>query len=217
MSVRETTEFILAPLLQRAADGEDEALTDLLTRLHVVVTRFIRRRMNYDVAAEPFVEDAAMETLLKIAESCGSCQGESDGEIVSWALAIARNVSVDLLRKGLLHYGAAAVCIDAGLANEADGSGEVSEATSLLLEIQQQVQDLLSEDIQRLLWLHLIEGASWADVGAELGTTASGAKRRYQRAQERLRRMMVARIHELPKNDRDLLLDYLARIGFDPV
>jgi RNA polymerase sigma factor (sigma-70 family) len=205
---------VLVPLLKRASEGDEPALTALLTRLHVVVSRFIRRRMNYDLAAEPFVEDAAMEALIKIAEHYHTCRADSDGQVVAWALSVARTVSIDLLRQGLLHYGAAAVCIDAGLPSD-DGNSDVSRATALLLQVQQEVQDSLPEALQRLLWLHLVEGASWADVGAELGTSAAGAKRRYQRGQARLRRLMFSRIHDLPAEERNLLLEYLARIGFD--
>jgi RNA polymerase sigma-70 factor (ECF subfamily) len=212
---KDISDDVLVPLLQRAADGDESALTALLTRLHVVVSRFIRRRMNYDIAAEPFVEDASMEALVKIAEHYGTCRANSDGQVIAWALSVARTVSIDLLRQGLLHYGAAAVCVDAGLPSDSDDNSDVSRATALLLQVQQEVQDSLPEDLQRLLWLHLVEGASWADVGAELGTSAAGAKRRYQRGQAHLRRLMFARIHDLPAEERNLLLDYLARIGFD--
>lgn len=215
MRGKDTTDDILVPLLQQATTGDENALTTLLTRLHVVVSRFIRRRMNYDLAAEPFVEDAAIESLVKIAEQYPTCRADSDGQVVAWALSVARTVSIDLLRQGLLHYGAAAVCVDAGFDIGESVASEFSESTALLLKVQQEVQDLLPEDLQRLLWLHLIEGASWADVGSELGTTAAGAKRRYQRGQQRLRRLMMARIQELSKAERNLLLEYLARIGFD--
>lgn len=217
MQGKDGADPVLVPLLRRAASGDESSLTALLTRLHVVVSRFIRRRMNYDVAAEPFVEDATIEALVKIADRYSTCRAETDAQIVAWALTIARNVSIDLLRQGLLHYGAAAVCIEASLTSAVESTSEVSEATALLLQVQRDVQDLLAEDLQRLLWLHLVEGASWADVAVELNTTAAGAKRRYQRAQERMRRLMLERIHDLPAAERNLLLEYLARIGFDRV
>lgn len=72
----------------------------------------------------------------------------------SGKLSVARIVSIDLVRQGLLQYGAAAVCIDAWLPSDPDGNSEVSRATALMLQVQQEVQDYLPEDLQRLQWLH---------------------------------------------------------------
>ena len=48
----------------------------------------------------------------------------------------------------------------------------------------------LPEPAQLLLWLRLVEGAEWADLGRELGTTGAAVKRRFERACARLARQL---------------------------
>lgn len=208
----------LTVLLRKANSGDGSALEDLLIRLHPVITRFLRRRLGYDPAAESLIEDAAIETLAHIAAAAQSCRAETDAQLVAWTLATARNAANDELRRGYLRHAAEAVAVENVAAQDGgDADAERSEAERVLMRVQQEVYDALPEDLQVLLWLHLVEGATWAEVANELGTTPAGAKRRYQRGQDRLRREMSARIHTLPDRERQLVLGRLAEMGLGQI
>ena len=63
-----------------------------------------------------------------------------------------------------------------------------------------------------LLWSRLVAGAEWEEVAQEFGTTAAGAKRRFQRATARLRRMIERRLSELDEGERGLVDRVLTRL-----
>ena len=78
---------------------------------------------------------------------------------------------------------------------------------SLLLEAQAELSEGTQEVLRRRLLYHDI----WREAGEAVGTTPGGAKRRYQRATERLRKEVLRRIEDLP--DPELREALLRRIG----
>lgn len=50
------------------------------------------------------------------------------------------------------------------------------------MEVLAEVCGTLPQDLQLLLWSHLVGGETWNEAVVEVGTTLAGAKRRFQRA-----------------------------------
>lgn len=71
----------------------------------------------------------------------------------------------------------------------------------------------LPAELQSLLELRVLQGATWTEVGNSLGTTAAGAKRRFQRAQVTLRQELLQRVEKLPARKRAVAQACLRRFG----
>ena len=196
----------LIDLADRARSGDEQALEKLLTRLHAPVTRFLERRLQHNAAAQFYAADVAADTLVRVTGSLDQCRASSDREFMAWILTIARNAALDLLRKGFIRY-SAAMLLD-GLASEHrpdDFLTEVTPTDRAIADILAQSYGELSPASQELAWLHAVQGSSWREIADALGTTQSGAKRRWQRIQARLRRAVLARLHALPQADQQLV------------
>lgn len=97
--------------------------------------------------------------------------------------------------------------MEATRAPDGESTSEIDRALGrLLLE----AQSVLSEGTQEVIRRRLIYSESWEEAGRAAGTTAGGAKRRWQRAQERLRREVLQRARALPEQMRR---EVLRRLG----
>lgn len=203
----------LLPLLRRAEAGDDDALEEFLVRAYRIARAFVRRRLPRS-ADDAFVEDAAVETVGRVAGAFVRCRARTEGEAVAWILETARNTSIDLHRQELRQV-LAGTLEDLELAGAAPtpAPGATSPAEAALLDLLGETHAALPADLQLLLWTRLVAGATWAEAGEQVGTTSAGAKRRYQRAQTRLRRELVRRIHQLPAPKRDLVIARLSAFG----
>ena len=216
---RETPSFL--DLAQAAVSGDQAALECLLLRLHTRVARALSRRLGGDGYAAGFLEDAIQEVLYRIAVSLKTCSAETDQQFLIWVAVISRNAAIDLLRAHHTRY--ALVILTDNPDSAADrmsfaewGRGEESEsgtARDLLIGILRSATSSLPDGVHQLLWCRLVEGAPWNDVGAEIGTTASAAKRRFQRIQGSLRSAVLQRIDDLSESDRIRVTNWLDRIG----
>ncbi|MDQ6830209.1 MAG: hypothetical protein M3081_15235, partial [Gemmatimonadota bacterium] len=88
--------------------------------------------------------------------------------------------------------------------------GDISSTLRILEHLTVNVLDRLPPDVGRLAWHRLVEGAHWSTIGQELGTTAPAAKRRFQRAQSAVRRLVVRAARELPEPERTRVTTFLA-------
>jgi DNA-directed RNA polymerase specialized sigma24 family protein len=70
----------------------------------------------------------------------------------------------------------------------------------------------LPRETQTLLELRVDGGETWPSIAHALRTTAAGAKRRFQRAQERLRRELQDGVDGLPVRQQEALRERLRRI-----
>jgi RNA polymerase sigma factor (sigma-70 family) len=203
----------LAVLMHLAGCGDESALEEFLVRVYRIARAFVRRRLPR-AADDVFVEDAAAETVSRVAHAFPRCRAKNEGEAVAWVLETARNAAIDLHRQELRDALAIALG-DAELASAAaaPSTSGISPAERALLDVLADTHDALPSDLQLLLWTRLIEGATWIEASERVGTTPSGAKRRYQRAQARLRRELTRRIHQLTAPKRDLVIERLAALG----
>lgn len=200
----------LVELMRRAVAGDDAALENLLIRLHVPTLRFLRRRLGSDPREAEVADDLTQETLVRVYRFLSTCSATNDAQIMAWVLAIARRQLIDWIRAKYRDVAASLALMgdekqqseigepQYGCRVQQDGSFEHQRLLMLLMDLH----DRLPAATQKLLWLRVVQAASWTEVAKEMQTTASAAKRRYQRVQQRLRSELLCRIDELPEGER---------------
>ena len=83
-------------LVERAKNGDKDALDALLERHLPMVYRFVSMRLGRDHAD---LDDVVQETLIAAARSVGSLRAERDGAVPAWFLTIARHKVADHFRR----------------------------------------------------------------------------------------------------------------------
>jgi RNA polymerase sigma-70 factor, ECF subfamily len=168
--------------MERYADGDDSAFTEVFRELSPRIHAFLRRLSGSDDAAN----DLAQETFLRMHRARGSfARGHA---VLPWAYAIARNCFTSHVRspKHRARRGTVDVS-DHEPATGADASAEEELSA-------RETADLVADTLARMSVLNReafvllrFEGLSVADAAEVLGATESAVKVRAFRAYEALR------------------------------
>lgn len=203
-------------LFNEARRGDASARNILLNRLRPPVFRWIRNRVSGAIATHALAEDLAQDVLIRINEALEECEAGSEAQFMAWVFTIARHVVIDWRRREPEEVGRRyeAGQLD-GLVVSADVSGAVgSEADRLLGKVLLEAQAGLSPGTQEVIRQRLLYGATWRAAGEAAGTTAGGAKRRWQRATRHLRREVLRRAETI--GDDELRREVLRRLKQEP-
>jgi len=215
----------LVQSLARAQNGERSGAEALLISLYPAISRFLSRRFGRDTRTAGIVEDLVQESMLRVAQQMDRCNAHADGQVVVWALTVARRVALEHFRNWRSGIALAAASIQLRPeflptpqeeANEhADLTGETEKPSVavLLSRFAVEAQNELPEATMDVIWARLMEEASWREIGSRLGLTETAVKKRYQRAQDDVRRTVLDRVAHLPDPDRVRVEAYLNRIG----
>lgn len=200
---------LLLATLRRAQSGDPGAQETLLATLHAPILNYVQgytRRMPDD---RDVADDVAQETLIRMATRLHSCRAESDDQVLGWALTIARTRLADYQRRipPAVERMADDVAGPAYSPTDVPGPGEAA-----LRGLLRKVVRGLPLETRVLLELRVERGESWAEVARALRTTAAGAKRRFQRAQVRLRRELDGSAERLPVHRREEVHARLKRL-----
>jgi RNA polymerase sigma factor (sigma-70 family) len=199
-------------LLAGARDASDPATAEralgaLVERLFPLCERFLTRRLASFRDGPDAAADAAQETMVRIANGLDGCRATNDRELIAWMLVVARRTLIDLYRSpasGLAARALAAELDDALHATQEHDDTEETNRTarSTLLALAMQAYNALSAETAELLWWRLLRGAEWSEVAQQMGTSPTGAKRRFQRAQGALQRRVAQLVSGLPATQR---------------
>lgn len=195
----------------------DHALEDLLTALCEPVRRFALARLRRCVDAVDIAEDLVQETLIRLARSVRSCRAETDAEVLGWARTAARHALIDMYRSpstGLAAREMAQLFLEEITSQDCEPSSVSSSDVQALLRVVMEAYNDAVIATGELIWWRLIMGLEWTEIGPKFSTTAAGAKRRFQRAQDTLRREVMRRIGTLPETERTRVLALLTRFGY---
>jgi RNA polymerase sigma factor (sigma-70 family) len=204
-----TSEDVLVPLLRRARAGDERARERLLAALHVPMRDYVAARTRSTPDGGDLADDVAQEALIRIATRLGSCRATTDRQLFKWALTVARSRLLDHLRR---HGDGWVERIgDHDVAAPLDAKESLAPASATFRGVLQWVVRELPPSTQALLELRVENGEPWAEVARVLRTTTAGAKRRYQRAQARLRHAVEQRVAGLPPRSRAELEERLRR------
>jgi RNA polymerase sigma factor (sigma-70 family) len=212
-------ETLLVYLAQAALAGDDDAMGQLLEELHVELNRYLRRWLSHWREGDEHAAEIAQEALVRVAHGLHSFHGRTNGQLVTWARAIAVNLASDRARQTRDEWDV--VVFDEELDelevedptswNGDDAAG--SQGKQVMLRLLGEALEGASEEAQALFWHRLVQGDDWAEAGAAFNLAHTAAKRRYQRLQERLRATVLRRIAELPPEESAAVLHWLASIG----
>lgn len=193
--------------------GCARALDRLLRHLEGPVYRYLLARLRAVPDAEDLARDLCQEVLIRAMVAIPRSSFASDGRLLSWGLTIARNVLLDHLRQA---RGRAEVRGEAHWARAVAGGpllGEDAPPPRVLEMLAADALAELPEATAELLRLRLVAGRSWKEVADALGIAESAAKRRFQRLQGSLRRVILARLDALPPDTRCAALRRLQPSG----
>jgi RNA polymerase sigma factor (sigma-70 family) len=209
---------ILIDLVRRSQEGDERALEQLLGALHVHAIRFLESWLHQSREWRELARDLAQDTLIRAARGLGAFRGTTDGEVVAWCVVIARNAGVDRLRAERDEKAAEDVRVEVdgfragNWGRDADGD-EASTGLRVLVRLLGEVHDEEPEESQELLWRRLVQHDTWREAGQALGVPETAAKRRYQRAQERLRVAVLRKVVRLAPHELAAVSRWLERAG----
>lgn len=212
----------LYELFEEARQGDDAALDQVLEALRPVLLRTIRARVRSARATEAVAEELAQDALLRVAGGLAGCRAQTAAQLMAWCRTIARRVVIDRYRRRSSERERRTSTSPDEVARHGDVSGRPTEAPTtkskplsavdhVLGKLLLETQDVLSPGTRTVIRQRLLYGDSWEEAGRAAGTTAGGAKRRYQRATARLRSELLNRIRQVP--DPQLRRALLDRVG----
>jgi len=178
-------------LIARVAGGDSSCLGTLFERHHRGVYRYCRQMTRHSAHAEDLVQDIFLK-ILQRAASFGR-----DGCFKAWLYNIARNTTLDHLRKAARR--------EAGSRDDGPGTGQPAERrqgdSERLVEHRsaesaaaarqdlghlQQALCSLPLAVQEVIWLGRFEFDNYADLGDALGCKPATARVRMHRAMQQL-------------------------------
>lgn len=206
----------LGRTLSRAQDGHEDALEDLLGHLHPILLRYAYGQLRPDPDVEALAQDLTQEALIRIVRSLGQCHASGDGQILTWALAIVRNLCVDHFRARRaratpLRLTPALEELLGDLAMHAWTEQGAGRGRRILRRVVREAVRALPRASRRLLRLRVVQDLSWSEIGRELGISRVAAKSRFRRIHKALRSEALGRMDGLNAGDRAIALRYLER------
>lgn len=169
--------------MDRYADGEAVAFSEIYDHLAPRLLSFFERRLGDPVQAEDLVQ----QTLLHMHRARASFVRGS--EVTPWAFAIARRLLIDSHRRRRVRIGSAADCdsevLDTRPSHE-PAPDELAVAKQMAAQALDHL-DRLPEPQRMALQLVRDDGLSVREAAAVLGTSVAAVKQRVHRAYTSLR------------------------------
>jgi RNA polymerase sigma-70 factor (ECF subfamily) len=178
-------------LIQWVAEGDPSCLATLFERHHRSVYQFVLQITRHRAQSEDLVQDV----FLRILSKAKSFRGE--GSFKAWMFNIARNITLDYLRKNKRQSSGP---IDEATAEEhlADSrSAEQAAAGSQKMQLVRQALEKLPAAAQEVIWLGRFEFDNYEDLGQALACNAGTARVRMHRAMALLN-STYTNIHGVP-------------------
>ncbi len=163
-------------LIQWVADGDSSCLATLFERHHRGVYQFCLQMTRQPAHSEDLVQDV----FLKILRKAKSFRGE--GSFKAWMFNIARNITLDHLRKAKRQNNEAIDEEDLVHQLADNRSAEQAAAGSQSMQLVMQALARLPAAAQEVIWLGRFEFDSYEDLGRALACNAGAARVRMHRA-----------------------------------
>lgn len=179
--------------LRRAADGDQAGMNALLKLCEARLKRIASREC--DGALSVSRDDLIQESLIHVSRNVPRIRADTEASMHAWLRVVFKRVLADAARRdarGLL------LCsfddaVQAVVHAHGDAA-EISEGARASIEVLLGAMSTLAPENAAALWAHTVLGAPWSEIAETLCTTPSAAKRRVQRASERIRRVVWRRL-----------------------
>jgi len=183
-----------AEIIQRILQGDIEGYRDLIQRYQHMIYVFIYKMVNNRSDAE----DITQEVFVKAYEKLSTFRGDS--QFSSWLHTLARNKSIDFLRRRKFHDS------DEQLAYVPSTTRDESPQESLMnKEQRREIEEafaLLSDSYREVIVLRCTHEYPFEKIATLLGIAESTARVRYLRARQELAKLLTRKegglVHELP-------------------
>jgi RNA polymerase sigma-70 factor (ECF subfamily) len=178
------------PLIVRARNREQQAVTELVERHYLPVYAFLRRLAGNDTDAA----DLTQQTFARVWTALARFAGRSS--ISSWLHGIAHHVYLDWLRSNHRHTSAS----DDWWENCRDPRAEpdVQVAQADLAAVLYAAVDRLEPDLRSTVHLHHYQGLTLDETAEALGVSASTVKYRLRGALEQLQKRLAEEPNAVP-------------------
>lgn len=214
------TDQELMALLEGARAGRAQALERLLYRLRPWINRYLRSRLSSQPASRWLADELTQEVLIKLDDALEQCRADSPAAFRAWVRTTARRTATDwyrrreeaLERRPLRSDRARKETWYRASADEEEPDvlqEEIPAVDRALGRLLMRAQDALSEGTRQVVRRKLLLEETWAETGEAVGTTGGGAKRRWQRAEDRLHREILEQAAALPEGLRRKVLERL--------
>jgi RNA polymerase sigma factor (sigma-70 family) len=167
-------------LIEWVANGDSSCLGTLFERHHRNVYQFCLRMTRNPAQAE----DVVQEVFLKILNKAGSFRVE--GSFKGWMFNIARNATLDNLRKSKSLT--SALPLDEFTESQLvdNRTAEQSASGQQSMKMLEKAMAMLSPTLQEVIWLGRFEFASFEELAQALGCKTGTARVRMHRAMQQL-------------------------------
>ena len=145
------------------------------TRLYQRNQRQLHRLAARFLGPGPRAEDIVHDTFIKLIQNYSQLRSRSDGQLERWMMAVARNASLDVLRKEGRETELEAQAWEPAVPAD---QGEFEALVALIRS--------MPEDYRRVLELRFLAEWSLADIAGELGLTEGAVKSRIFRGRKLL-------------------------------
>ena len=143
------------------------------TRLYQRNQRQLHRLAARFLGPGPRAEDIVHDTFIKLIQHYSQLRSRSDGQLERWMMAVARNASLDVLRKEGRETELEAQAWEPAVPAD---QGEFEALVALIRS--------MPEDYRRVLELRFLAEWSLADIARELGLTEGAVKSRIFRGRK---------------------------------
>lgn len=167
-------------LIEWVAQGDASCLGTLFERHHRAVYRYCRQMTRNDTLAEDLVQDI----FLKILKKARTFRRE--GTFRGWLFNIARNVTLDHLRRSQRRAASGTDDGNDGLEPVDEISAEQCASGDQAMNTVLQALAALPAAVQEVIWLGRFEFDSYEELGQALGCKAGAARVRMHRAMQQL-------------------------------
>lgn len=180
-------------LVEAYREGDDEAFTLLTNRYVDILYRFVYRLIGNPSAAEELTQDI----FLKSWKSLGKFDATKEWK--TWLFAIARNTSIDWLRKKK--------SINFSQFDDSEGESTFADTLRDMEPLQHELfetkenevlvknaLETLPVDDQTIIMLHDSEGLTFEAIGEVVGKPLNTVKSKYRRALVKLKALLAPNI-----------------------
>lgn len=214
-------------LRDRAVGGESIAMGLLMEAIDPVIRRFVHARVS--CCSPDLLDDLAQDAFVHVIPRLASCRATSMEAFRAWLFTVVQHVVAAHFRSAATQVATRSCNYDVvrdlpdshevyelprqtpTALTDSDPTEVTSSIAGQLARMAVDAQRSLAPEAVELIYGHIVEGETWSALAMRLGTTAAAAKRRYQRAQGMLRRVVQCRVDALPPRARIPLLNELRR------
>ena len=167
-------------LIEWVANGDASCLGTLFERHNRAVFQFCLQMTRHRAQAEDLVQEVFLKILRK------SASFRRDGSFKAWMFNIARNITLDHLRKMKRQGSLARVDEDTGAELIDHRSAEQAAAGTQSMDLLTRALSNLPAAVQEVIWLGRFEFESYDELGKALGCKPGTARVRMHRAMQQL-------------------------------